>query len=265
MKPLIGITTDHTKNRFSWGAPIYGQNRQYPDAIEMAGGVPVLLPYIEDSRSLRALYDKLDGILFSGGGDIDPSMYGEEPEAKLKDVSLERDAMERQLMQWAIEDDKPIFGICRGYQLMNVVLGGTLIQDIPSQTENMQNHDISTEKKDRWYVAHQLKVDSSSRLATIIGSEPIDANSHHHQAVKRVADQLQAVAWAEDGIIEGVELPRSRFAIGVQCHPESLVQNNRRWAKLFREFIKAASTDMTYFPAAKVRSSSSAERSAAAL
>ena len=255
MKPLIGITTSRQPSVLSWGPSVYAQNYQYSDAVLRSGGIPVFLPFTHTKQELRNLYDRLDAILFAGGGDIDPNEYGEKSGGHLKDVDTERDRIELQLMKWAIADDKPVLAICRGLQVLNVALGGTLIQDIPHNLTDAKNHDISTEKKNKLYIAHELSVEAGSRLATIIGAEPIGANSHHHQAIKKLAPGLQQTSRADDGIIESVELSRSRFVIGVQCHPESLSTVEPRWGKLFSEFSVVAESRIDYIPANARKSS----------
>ena len=253
MKPLIGITSQQDPNKHPWAAPMVGQNRQYPDAIWAAGGVPVLLPFAQDTGDLRSLYERLDAVVFAGGGDIDPSEYGESTSLLTKDESNERDRIELQLIKWAIADDKPFLAICRGLQLFNVALGGTLFQDVSSEVPGAENHSISSDKGDRHHLAHNLRIEPTSRLAKIIGDVTIGTNTHHHQAIKKPAPGLTVTGWAEDGIIESVELTSSRFAIGVQSHPESLTTLGLGWQKLFEAFVEAAYSPDT------IRNSSSTE------
>ncbi len=240
MKPLIGITTQQDPNKHPWAAPMVAQNRQYPDAILAAGGLPVLLPFTGDIRQLRDLYERLDGIVFAGGGDINPAEYGEVAHPLTKEVCLERDRIELQLIKWSIADNKPILAICRGLQLLNVALGGSLIQDIPSAMPAMSNHNVSSDKQERHHLAHTLRIEPGSRTADIIGTTTIATNTHHHQGIKKPAPGLTVTGWAEDGIIECVELASSHFAIGVQSHPESLTTLGLGWQKLFGAFVQAA-------------------------
>lgn len=235
-KPLIGITTEEAPNVNEWGPTVYRQNHQYSEAILSAGGIAVLMPFTYTTQQLRDLYERLDGILLAGGNDVDPSQYGELAHPKTVDTSPERDRIEIQLVKWAIADNKPILAICRGFQVFNVALGGTLIQDIPSEVESAQNHDESTHKKDKHFIAHQLRLEPHSRLAGIVG-DSIGANTHHHQAIKKPAPGLNLTGWAEDGIIESAEVSSSRFAIGVQCHPESLYALDAAWKNLFVAFV----------------------------
>lgn len=241
MKPLIGITTGEIINLVEpWASTVYGQKRSYSNAVIAAGGIPVFIPFIPESE-LKNLYARLDGIVFAGGNDLNPELYHEEPHALTVDVSLERDRVETLLMSWALADNKPLFAICRGFQLLNVHLGGSLYQDIPTMLPAASNHELSTHKEDYTHIAHVLKVATGSRLATIIQADEIDANTHHHQGIKKLADTLEASAWSEDGLIEAIEHPDKLFTIGVQCHPESLYAIDKKWASVFEEFVKASS------------------------
>lgn len=239
MKPLIGITADVLRPKYQWSAPLVGQNTRYVNAIFAAGGIPVTLPPSSDRDSTRQLFERLDGILFSGGGDIDPTRYGARPTDLAHDVQPDRDASEIELMKLAVANDMPILAICRGHQILNVALGGTLYQDLPSQSDSPVNHDISTLKEDGTYIAHHLDVEPGSRLASIIGTA-IAVNSHHHQAINRLAPGLSATSRADDGIIESVELASRRFMIGVQFHPESFAGTSAQWRKLFAAFVNAS-------------------------
>lgn len=240
MKPIIGITTGEIINQTEpWASPIYGQKRTYSDAVVAAGGVPIFIPFVPED-ALQAIYSQLDGILFAGGNDISPKLYGEAQQPQTVDVSLERDRVETTLMKWTLADDKPLFAICRGFQLLNVQLGGSLYQDILTQRNDSSDHQLSTFKKDYTHIAHQLKLAPESRLATITASQTLAANTHHHQGIKVLGNGLQASAWAEDGIIEAIEHSEKIFTLGVQCHPESLYTFDKKWAATFRAFVKAA-------------------------
>ncbi len=206
MKPLIGITTGEIRNLTRPWSPItYGQSHTYSDAIIQAGGLPVLLPFINDTDTLTQIYYKLDGILFAGGNDIDPKLYDQETYEETVDVSPMRDQMEIRLMNLALEQQKPILAICRGMQLLNVVCGGSLYQHIKTDLKLASDHVISTRKKKLVDLAHQLSVKPSSKLATIIRSNTIAANTHHHQAIHRLADNLIVSARSEDDLIEAIE------------------------------------------------------------
>lgn len=263
MKPLIGITTEEQASRDEWRPSYYAQNHHYSDAILGAGGVPVLIPFTHDLAQLRDMYERLDGILFAGGGDLHPDHYNEEAHEAMHDTSGERDRIELQLIKWAIADDKPMLAICRGFQVMNVALGGTLIQDISSQVPGAQDHELSTHKHDKTFIAHQLTLAPDSKLASLIGDTTVPANTHHHQAVKKPAPGMLVTGWAEDGIIESGEIPSRRFAIGVQCHPEALVRTVPGWQKVLSAFVAAAREG--YASPARARRSSSTDASAALL
>lgn len=242
MKPLIGITTGEIVNQTEpWVPQIYGQNLHYSNAILAAGGVPVFIPLMPDVQ-LKNLYERLDGIIFAGGNDIDPTLYGETQVEATKDVSPKRDHAESLLMSWAVSDDKPFFAICRGMQLFNVLLGGSLYQDIPTAIPEARDHLLALHEKDYTTIAHTLKVAPTSQLAHFTNTLTIDANSRHHQAVKHIGQGLHATAWSEDGIVEAIEHPDKRFAIGVQCHPEWLFETNEKWMNVFKAFITAANT-----------------------
>jgi putative glutamine amidotransferase len=240
MKPLIGITTGEIINEVEpWVSSIYGQKHYYSDAIVAAGGIPVFIPFMPEDE-LKTLYTKLDGILFAGGNDIDPQLYGDVSETYTINISIERDRVESMLMTWALADNKPIFAICRGFQLFNVLLGGTLYQNLATGFPAASDHELTLHKKDYSHVAHVLKIDPSSHLAIITNSLQLNANSRHHQGVKRVANELRAIAWSEDGLVEAIEHPTKKFAIGVQSHPEALYAIDEKWLAVFRAFITAS-------------------------
>lgn len=241
MKPLIGITTGEIVNELgAWAPTVYGQKRTYSDAIVAAGGIPLFIPFMPEEE-LKNLYKLLDGIIFAGGNDISPQLYGEETHPLTVGVSTERDRVESSLVAWALADDKPLFAICRGFQLLNVHLGGSLHQHVFTEVANASNHELSTSKQDSTYIAHSLTLAPESRLAAITHSRMIKANTHHHQGIKKLADALQASAWSEDGLIEAVEHPYRLFVLGVQCHPESLYKTDEKWAAVFSAFIQASS------------------------
>lgn len=241
MRPLIGITTGEIINLVEpWASAVYGQKHTYSDAVIAAGGIPVFIPFMPEDE-LRNLYERLDGVVFAGGNDIDPQLYDEETHPLTVEVSPERDQVETLLMRWTLADDKPLFAICRGFQLLNVHLGGSLYQDVPTQLSGASDHELSTREEDYMHIAHVLKLDANSRLASIVESDTIRANTHHHQGIKKVAESLTANAWSEDGLVEGLEHPDRKFVVGVQCHPESLHVSDKKWASVFEAFVKAAS------------------------
>ena len=222
-----------------WVSAVYGQKHDYSDAILAAGGVPVFIPFMPENE-LKELYSRLDGIVFAGGNDINPQLYGETPVPQTKDISDERDRVESLLMRWTLADDKPLLAICRGFQLFNVVLGGSLYQDIPTDLPDANDHELTAHKKDYTLIAHRLQLEPDTHLARITSSLQLDANSRHHQAIKTVGEGLRVSARSEDGVIEGLEHSQKTFAVGVQCHPESLAPLDEKWAHVFKTFVEHA-------------------------
>lgn len=236
MRPAIGIPCATIRDK-DWCPPIYGHRQTYVDAIVRAGGAPIFIPLVDDESVLRRIYSTIDGLLLAGGGDVDPTYYGEEPIPQLGSLDLERDAVELPMVRWAVEDGKPILGICRGIQVLNVALGGTLYQDIPSQL-NSPGHDISYQKQDWTHMAHDLHLEPESQIAQVLGTTLFSTNSLHHQSLKRVAPGLRAVGWAPDGVVEAVEGMNGQFIMGLQCHPEALQgAADPRWQALFKRFV----------------------------
>jgi putative glutamine amidotransferase len=207
-------------------------------AIERAGGLPVLIPSGLQQATLRQIYERLDGILVPGGGDINPAQYGAPAHALTTGIDLARDKAESQVIRWAVADNRPVFGICRGNQMINVALGGTLIQDVPSETGTLIRHDYRPTEIPLMHDAHIVTLDPDSRLAHILGAAEVPVNSLHHQAVDQVAPGMQVVARGSDGIIEALEMPNKRFVLSVQWHPENLIDDPAMLA-LFEAFVAA--------------------------
>jgi len=239
MKPLIGISCGTFHDR-AWCPPSFGHRQTYVDAIVRAGGAPLLIPPIQDEATLRVLYERLDGVVLAGGGDIDPDHYGHGRHEKLGLVDPLRDGAELPMARWAVADNKPLLGICRGVQVINVALGGTLFQDIPSEIPSELHHNLSYEREDWTHMAHEIRLAPGSRLAALMGAHTITINSLHHQAVRDVAPGLRPVAWAPDGVIEALEGSGPSFLVGVQCHPEALqAAADTRWQALFAAFVES--------------------------
>lgn len=235
MAPLIGITTSN----FIAPATGWPYNRSYVGCIQAitdAGGLPVLIPVSVNTETRRQIYERLDGVLLSGGEDVTPAFYRATPHPALGRTDPDRDRAELELARWSVDDDRPLFCICRGHQLLNVALGGTLIQDIPAQVQTTIDHD----SPQRAALVHHVTVDPNSRLAAILGETSVPVNSLHHQAVDVPAPNLRVTACAPDGIIEGVELPGRRFVLSVQWHPEDLFRDHAMMRRLFRAFVEAA-------------------------
>ncbi len=214
MRPVIGITT--YAQDASWGVwklPAALIPLDYVDAVERAGGRPVLIPPSEEG--VDETLDALDGIVFSGGADVDPKLYGAEAHPATDSPQARRDAGEMALLRSALERDVPTLAICRGFQLLNVARGGDLVQHLPEKVGNDVHKDVPGE-----FAVHPVEVEHGSRLAAIVG-ERSEVTSHHHQAPGRVGEGLVETAWADDGTLEAVEDPSLRFAVGVQWHPEA--------------------------------------------
>jgi len=218
----------------------FGINQSYVRALNAAGCAPVLIPLLDDDERLRALYERLDGIVFPGGADIAPGEYHEEPIADLNVVEAPRDRTELTLARWAFADDLPTLGICRGQQVLNVALGGSLWQDLRYQGVTDVEHS-DADGRVRSALIHRVRLDPDSRLAQLIDEIDIEVNSLHHQAVKTVAPQLRVTGQSDDGVIEALESRERRFMIAVQWHPEEI--DDLGWVRrLFQGFAKAAQT-----------------------
>jgi putative glutamine amidotransferase len=239
-QPLVGISGGLIRTN-EWSPPVVGHRQSYVEAVLQAGGLPVVLPPLTDLRALRTLYERLDGVLLSGGDDIDPVRYGEAPHPRLGAVSPERDTAELLLARWAIADGTPLLGICRGLQVINVARGGTLWQDLPSDHPEGLDHYASATLR-RWdAIDHPVALAEGSRLAGLLGTTAIGLSSLHHQAVKRLGAGLRAVGYAPDGVVEAIEGDGEAFVVGVQGHPETLWQATEpRWRWLFAAFVAAA-------------------------
>ena len=241
MRPRIGITC-RIKYEDEFHPPVIGVSEPYIESIMEAGGAPVLIPLTDDMELLREIYDSIDALFIPGGEDVHPKFYNETPHPKLGDTCEIRDITEIQLIRWAYDDNTPVLGICRGIQVINVALGGTLVQDIEEQSATDLDH-RAKESKAMWDAgAHQLLLDRGSRLAAVLGKERVTVNSLHHQAVKALAPKLTKTAEADDGTVEALEAKGKNFFIALQCHPEMLWQksSDRDWLKLFKAFVDAA-------------------------
>jgi putative glutamine amidotransferase len=213
-------------------------SRPYIIALEMAGALPVLLPLALGAETLRAMFERMDGLFMAGGGDVNPVCYGEEAYIKTEGIDSLRDDTELTLIKWALDEGKPLLGVCRGVQTLNVAMGGTLVQDITDQLPNTIRHQYYPEFP-REYVAHPVSTVSGSRLGSILGATA-QVNSFHHQAVSKVASGFNVSAHAPDGVIEAIEAGNGQFAIGVQWHPESLAPTDPSMLALFAALVHAA-------------------------
>jgi len=235
MKPLIGITTFQSVNVH--GHPTVVLMQSYIRAIMQAGGVPVLIPSMIADDGWDALYSRLDGILFSGGGDIGLDYAPGDPHPRIDDVELERDSVEFKMIQASASDGKPFLGICRGCQVLNVALGGTLYTHIPDQLPGALDHAYPGNK--RTILVHEVKVEEGTHISEILGEPIVRVNSLHHQGLKNIAPPLRVAGHAPDGLVEAVELPDHPFGIAVQWHPEWLTDQVPT-QNLFRKFVESA-------------------------
>lgn len=231
MKPIIGITS-HVEMDYK-----HTLSNDYIQAIIQAGGIPVILPIGTDA-DVAEMSDRIDGLLVTGGGDIDPTLFGEEPLQGLGMISPGRDSFEMLIVEKALAADKPILAICRGIQIMNIAVGGDMYQDIYSQIDGklLQHQQNAV----RAHLAHFVDVASGSLLADIAGKERFKVNTYHHQAVRNVPAPLKVTGTASDGIIEAIESTEHKFVLGVQWHPEPLAAAGEEVSKrIFEKFVES--------------------------
>ena len=244
-RPIIGIPAQSLQaiDRIPEDLPpSWVMNQRYYQACAQAGAAPFMVPLFDDDPDvLRALYDTLDGVFLAGGVDVDPGSYGEERDELCGRTDLARDRVELAFARWAMQDGKPLLGVCRGMQVVNVAAGGTLVQDCTARWEGAVKHDyFPGEGWSRDHLAHAIKLSADSHLHRAFGAEEAMVNSMHHQGIQRLGDGLRATAWAPDGLIEAIESQdEAQFMVGVQWHPEVLIDSDLPTAKLFAEFIAA--------------------------
>ena len=235
--PLIGVTTSITVGKHPERAYV---NSAYLAAIQKAGGVPLPIPPQLDAGARDEILARCDGYLLTGGGDLDPATFNEPPHPTLFEVAPERDHLEIALVRYAVERKKPLLAVCRGIQVLNVALRGSLFQDVASDPGTDIQHQQDKDGKPRDEPTHPVKVVAGSRLAQVLGTTDLLVNSMHHQAVKAVGKGLVPVAFAPDTIIEGVELEEpNRFVLGVQWHPEELTDRDPSARRLFGALVAA--------------------------
>ncbi len=234
--PLIGITTSRISHANAQYSTI-SLMEAYVRAVSTAGGAPLLIPLGLPLEQLDEIYGRLDGILFSGGGDVAPEVFGGTYHPLVGGVDVDRDRVELYLARAAAQDGRPFLGICRGIQLINVALGGSLYTHIADQNPEPLKHDFFPDWP-RDYLAHAVRVDADSRLAHILGATSVSVNSLHHQGLQRLAAGLRPVAAAPDGLVEGVEYANHPFGLAVQWHPEWM-QEHAPMRALFKAFVDA--------------------------
>ncbi len=257
-KPMIGMPCARDKSPRYYGLPIFIQNTTYLRAVTDGGAAPIIIPLQLDEATLRVIYDSLDGIFLPGGEDLDPERYGEAQHELLGAIDPERDRTELLLARWALDDGKPLLAICRGMQLLNVVNGGSLYQDIRALRDGSEKHDYFPPQFERVRISHEVQIQPDSRLSRIYGPTTL-VNSMHHQGVKTLGRGCHAIAWASDGVVEALEVHDHPFALGVQWHPEELATHLHDGSSrdLFADFVEhcsdyAASKMLQHAPALAV-------------
>ncbi len=238
VNPIIGITSYFAVDK---GQKLCSVSYDCIKVIKAAGGLPLILPIVKDEKVLDGYVDAIDGLFLTGGEDILPLLYKENPISKVHSISYDRDEFEMSLFKKAYSRGIPILGICRGMQLINVSLGGTLYQDLNTQVINSLGHCPQDSPLDQPY--HGVKIEEDSKLYDIFGKADIEVNSLHHQSVKDRGKGLKPSAYSQDGIIEGIESTERDFVIGVQWHPEKLAEKYPLFQRIFDSFIGTAKKD----------------------
>lgn len=233
MKPRIGITTFlENREKKTYSSISYN----YLNSVLLAGGIPVPIPIVEDKNDIKQYVDLIDGIIFTGGEDVTPLYYNENPTRYIDYTSPERDEQEIQLLKEVLSRNIPVLGICRGIQIINVALGGTLYQDINSQVTGSLGH--SPSELPVHHLFHTIDIQQGSKLYDIFGTQNLKVNSFHHQSVKELGKGLKISALSTDGIIEAVEGTEEDFLVAVQFHPEDLTIKHPHFLKLFKALVE---------------------------
>lgn len=241
MKPLIGITCNYSTQDtpgIIMKMGVLNQTWQmlasnYVDSIVNAGGIPILIPISENFESLEELVDRLDGIIISGGNDINPNLYNEFISKEVGTISPKRDKQEFEIVKYVLEKtSKPLLGICRGIQVLNVVCGGNLYQDL--EKVGLNNHFIDSSPLN--YGIHKVNIEKNSILYNIFEKDTIKVNSFHHQAIKTLGKNLKCIAKSQDGVIEAIYMEGNRFILGTQWHPEMMFDSLRN-QNIFKKFV----------------------------
>lgn len=237
MPPIIGITLDYEETPSYSKKPWYALRENYCAAVSKLGAIPLPLPH--EVALVEHYLELIDGLMITGGAfDVSPALYGESSQHETVTLKERRTQFEWAITKGCVEKKKPILGICGGEQLLNVILGGTLIQHIPDSVPNALAHEQPNPRDE---VGHEVKITPDTLLASIVGTAPFGVNSAHHQAIATPAPGTLINALAPDGVIEGIELPSHPFCLGVQWHPEYHVTGAD--SKIFEAFVKACSRD----------------------
>ncbi len=231
-KPIIGITCIQANIK---GKKVNTINDYYFNAVLKAGGVPIIIPSVTDEETIGEYVKILDGVVFTGGHDVWPQRFGEEPVKQVVEITHERDQLELILFEKAYGAGVPILGICRGLQVVNIAQGGTLYQDIYSQVESVGGHSFGYNPED---VYHSIQIEDSSIMKEIYGEKIAYVNSEHHQAIKDLGRDLKVTSRAADGIIESIESTNDRFVLAVQYHPEAIAPKYPEHREIFNHFIR---------------------------
>jgi len=243
-RPVIGIAMQTLPGKPGGELPnCWVMGHRYVEALRGVGAVPWLIPLLpHDLGTMNSIFERLDGVFLTGGVDVDPSQYGEDRHPLCGRTDPDRDAIELMLLRHAVGRTLPVLAVCRGIQILNVNCGGTLYQDVTAQVPSALKHDHfpTIHQPSRSYLAHEISVDRSTRLGSILGADSAPVNSMHHQAIKALAPGLKASAFAPDGIIEAVEGTGEQFIVAVQWHPEELAETQPGMKRLFESFIAEA-------------------------
>jgi len=244
-RPIVGIPTQTLQSIevIPEGLPLsWVLHHRYYVAVAAVGGAPFMIPLLDDEEALRALYERMDALFLAGGVDMDPASYGEAPHELCGRTDPPRDRVELLFARWALEDGMPILGVCRGMQVLNVSLGGTLVQDCTLHPGAIKHDYFPGEGYERDFLAHAVTLEEGTRLRRLMGAREVRVNSMHHQGIQRLGEGLVPSAVAPDGLVEAIEAPEERFVVGVQWHPEMLIDDDVATRRLFEAFIDAADT-----------------------
>ncbi len=232
MKPIIGLTSqyEHLINR-----KMIRVNNTFVNAVVDGGGIPIVIPIIKELKDIDRYLDLVNGLIFTGGEDVSSLFFGEEPIREVDTICMARDKMELELFKKAYERSIPILGICRGLQLINIALGGTLYQDINAQVPNSLGHMCGYNIHQGY---HNINISEDSLMFDIFNVDKLAVNSQHHQSIKKLGGNLKITSLTSDGIVESVESINNKFVLGVQFHPEAMIESENKFRKFFKYFVE---------------------------